>query len=444
MKKVAVWLLLAVNCALVVGFWYWRTAHNPLGNLLMLDAASKLLAAGRLAGLLAVLGVLSQLLFIGRIRWIEQLYGLDRLSRLHHYNAFVVLLFLLAHVVCLTISYSLQRDAGWWEQFVTFLRDWEDLLAAAIAFALFAGLIAMSLAIVMRRLKYECWHGAHFLLYAAILLAFGHQLEVGGDFAENRWLAAYWYALYGFVLINLLVYRFVRPLYNTWRYRLVVDRVVAETADVTSIYINGRNLEKLAIHAGQFMILRFWARGYWWEAHPFSLSCRPNGKYLRVSIKQSGDFTRRAPHIRPGTPVIMDGPHGIFTARQSQQDKVLLIAGGIGITPLRGLAEDFLAADKDVTLLYANRMRTGIALVDELRQLGPADRWRVYHILSHDPDWPGEKGRLDAERLRRLVPDFRLRDIYICGPPIMMRQLLEILRVAGVPKRQLHHERFAL
>ncbi|MEI7436176.1 MAG: ferredoxin reductase family protein [bacterium] len=444
MKKVAVWSLLVVNWALVVGFWYWNTAHHPFGNLLLLDVASRLLAVGRLAGLLAVTGVLLQLLLIGRIRWIEQSYGLDRLSRLHHYNAFVVVLLLFSHVVCLTISYSLQREVGWGAQIATFFRNWEDLPSAMIAFALFVGLSAMALVIVKRRLKYECWYGAHLLLYAAILLAFGHQLEGGGDFTENRWLSAYWYALYGFVLINLLSYRSGLPLFSIWRYRLTVDRVVAETGEVTSIYITGRNLEKLAIHAGQFMILRFLARGYWTEAHPFSLSCRPNGNYLRVSIKHLGDFTRRVSQLRPGTPVIMDGPHGIFTARQCHRDEVLLIAGGIGITPLRGLAEEFLDAGKDVVLLYTNRVRAGIALADELRQLGAAGRWRMHHILSHDPDWSGEKGYLDAERLQRLVPDFRVREIYLCGPPAMMRQLLKILRVSGVPEKSLHHERFAL
>jgi len=81
------------------------------------------------------------------------------------------------------------------------------------------------------------------------------------------------------------------------------------------------------------------------EAHPFSMSRRPDGTRLRLTIKAVGDFTRRIPGLKPGVRVLIDGPHGIFTARRSSSQKILMIAGGIGITPIRSLAKSWFLRD---------------------------------------------------------------------------------------------------
>ena len=148
-----------------------------------------------------------------------------------------------------------------------------------------------------------------------------------------------------------------------------MDRVVRETDDVVSVYIRGRNLSCFRFAGGQFMILRFLAKGFWWQAHPFSLSCPPNGDYLRVSIKNSGDFTAKVPNLQPGTRVLIDGPHGIFTSRRSAKNKVLLIAGGIGITPLRSMANDLAVGGKNVVLLYGNRRHKDVVFQSEFDPL---------------------------------------------------------------------------
>ena len=248
------------------------------------------------------------------------------------------------------------------------------------------------------------------------------------------------------MLVNLLGYRLVRPALAFFRHRFVVTRVVSEPGDVTSVYIGGRNLERFAIEAGQFMIVRFLAKGYRWEAHPFSMSCFPDGRQLRLSIKRLGDFTRRIPELKPGTPVLIDGPHGVFTARRCAADKVLLIAGGIGITPVRSLAEELVGAGRDVVLVYGNRNGQSIVFKDELDELvaRAGGRLRVHYVMSDDPGWPGEKGRIDRDRLARLVPDIAGREVYFCGPPVMRKGIRAALANLGVPARRIHDERFAL
>ncbi len=446
MKRIALFALLAAQLAVIGGFWAWNHVRHPLGNMLAGGLAEQLLAYGRLAGLLAAFGALLQLVLASRAGWIGHVFGLDRQLRLHHVLGPLVFLPLAAHPVLLAYGHAMQADTGAWAQTLDFLRYWKGVAAAAAGLALMLAAGALSMPGVRRRLRYEVWHATHLTFYLAIALAFGHQLSVGSDFTDNRWFAGYWTALYAFVFGNLLWHRLLRPLRDFVRHRFAVERLETEAGDATSVYIGGRAMERFRAAGGQFVLVRFLAPGFRWESHPFSLSQPPDGKRIRLTIKQLGDFTRRIPRLAPGTPVVVDGPHGLFTARRCRSAKALLVAGGIGITPLRAMADDLLAAGRDVVLLYASRHRDGITLREELDGLAAAagGRFRVVHVLDHDPDWPGEKGRLDGERITRLVPDAAERDIFLCGPPPMMKALRRTLTGLGVPRGQIHDERFAL
>ncbi len=446
MKKAALLSLLGVQLLVIVGVWLAYHVNHPLGNRLTGEAAGQMLAWGRLAGLLAAFAILLQVLLIGRVCWVERLFGFDRLTHLHHRVGFALLALLVAHPILLTLGHAAQAGTGAAAQWLDFVRQWEDLPAAIIGLGIVAAASAVSVAVLVRRLRYEIWYATHLSLYLALVLAFGHQLAVGSDFTENRWFAWYWIALHVFVFGNLLAYRLVRPLRAFARHRFAVARVEPEVDGVTSVYITGRRLEAFPAEAGQFLLVRFLAPGLRWESHPFSLSCRPGGECLRLTIKAVGDFTRRMPDLRPGTRVLVDGPHGLFTARQCTNPRVLLIAGGIGITPLRALAEEFVQAGRDVVLVYGNRRRDSVVFERELEALVRAagGRMRVVVVLSQDPTWAGERGSIDRERLERLVPDVRERDVFLCGPPVMMRSVRAAVAALGLPRARLHDERFAL
>src|SRR5438874_12285058 len=147
--------------------------------------------------------------------------------------------------------------------------------------------------------------------------------------------ARYRRALYVATLAFLVLFRIVAPLVNVFRYRLRVVEVAPEGPGVVSVSITGRKLERLHAHAGQFFVWRFLARGRWWTAHPFSLSAAPAGRSLRITVKARGDHTAKLAAIPQGTRVLAEGPFGVFTAAARRRDKSLLIASGIGITPIR-------------------------------------------------------------------------------------------------------------
>ncbi len=446
MKKAAGWVFAGTQLLIVTGCWLWFHTHHAMGNLLTGDAVGMLLAWGRLAGLLAVFGILFQLMLIGRVRWVERAYGMDRLTHLHHRVGFALLLLLLLHPVLLTCGHALQADVSYWEQVIDFCKTWRGVLMAVIGLSLMLAASVFSVLVLLKRVRYEWWYATHLVLYVAFGLVFLHQVVSGSDFTDHPAFRAYWFALYAVVLMNLLVYRFVRPLRAFACHRFAVTRVAPEAGDVTSVYIGGKNLESFHVEAGQFMIVRFLAKGFRWEAHPFSMSCFPDGKQLRLSIKRLGDFTRKIPELKPGTPVLIDGPYGAFTSRRCMSDNVLLIAGGIGITPLRSLAEEFVGAGRDVTLIYGNRNSATLVFKNELDELAALSGGKLHltYVMSDEPAWPGEKGRVDRERIARLVPDLSERDIYLCGPPVMMRGVRAALSGLGVSADRIHDERFAL
>src|SRR5207302_1695458 len=177
----------------------------------------------------------------------------------------------------------------------------------------------------------------HLTAYASILLTWFHEIPTGNELTANPGAAAYWTALYLVTLALLVLFRFVGPGTFGLVRGMRVTEVIQEGTGVVSLRIAGRHLDKLNARAGQFFLWRFLTWNRWWESHPFSLSAAPNSGSLRITVKSSGDFTSRLAQVKPGTPILAEGPFGVFTDVVRRCAGVLFIAGGIGITPIRAL-----------------------------------------------------------------------------------------------------------
>ncbi len=438
-KKTAWHIVFWFNWLIIFYFW-WQGS----GDLVSAGLPSLTIAAGRLAGLSAAYMILLQFFFMGRTPWLERVFGLDVLSRLHHRNGRRGIVLLLFHPVLLILGYRSLAGVSLIEQTKTFLFGYEYVLWAAIGLGLFLIVVGTSIYIVRNRIRYESWYFVHLLAYLAVFLSFFHQINVGTDLVLSKVFYGYWLFLYAAVFTNHAIFRFARPVYNYFRHKFYVSRVVRENYNTVSVYIRGRDLDRFNIHPGQFMILRFFTQGLWWQAHPFSLSFVPNGQELRVTIKELGDFTKQVANIKSGTKLLIDGPYGVFTELFSVSPKVLLIAGGIGITPIRGLTEQMAKHRKDIILLYSNKTRQDIVFQQELDEVAKTYGVKITHILSDDPDYAGEHGYLDKEKFQRLVPDLSDREVFLCGPPPMMAALIKSLGELGIPESQVHYEKFAL
>jgi predicted ferric reductase len=108
---------------------------------------------------------------------------------------------------------------------------------------------------------------------------------------------------------------------------------------VMSVLMSGQHLDELRAEPGQFFRWRFLTAKTWSSAYPFSLSAPPTRHLLRITVKACGDGTRRIFRVPVGTLVFAEGPYGVITSRRRRRPRVLLIAGGVGISPMRALFE---------------------------------------------------------------------------------------------------------
>jgi ferredoxin-NADP reductase len=205
---------------------------------------------------------------------------------------------------------------------------------------------------------------------------------------------------------------------------------------VISVLLRGRRLDRLPVAGGQFFQWRFLRRGLWWQAHPYSLSAAPWGDELRITVKDLGDHSAGLASLRPGTRVAIEGPYGTFTADTAEQDRLLLIGAGVGITPILALLEE-LPEDTDVTVLLRASTHGELVLRDEVADEVTHRGGRLLEIVGSR-----DRVRLDAAALRELVPDVRRREVYVCGPDALSQQLASELRRAGVPAPRIHFESF--
>lgn len=429
----------ALNLAFITLAW-WSSSGFEMTR----SASDFFNGLGRITGLAGTFLVLVQLLLMARVTLLEDAFGMERLAEVHRANGWISMELIAGHAIFQTVGYMLGSGETLPAQLGTFVTGYEGVLAALVGLALLLVTVITSIAIARLRLAYETWYFVHLYTYLAIALAFSHQLQTGADFAGNPGFTAYWIGLYVIVVGALLAWRIGRPLLAYRRHRFAVAAVVAEAPGVTSIHLRGRHLEQFRVRPGQFLVWRFLDRQRWSEAHPFSISGRPAGNRLRMTARQVGGFTAGLHQLRPGTPVLLEGPFGHFTPEASMRTKTLLVAGGVGITPIRVLAEAMAEEGHDVVVLYRARRQRDLIFHAELEELSAAGKIRVHYLLSEIGTAATSRIQwFQAESLLRIVPDLLEREAYVCGPAKMTEEVVRALTANGVPAIQIHTEAFS-
>jgi predicted ferric reductase len=425
-----------VNAAITIVIW---VLHGGFGTLQ--TPGGILTGAGQVTGLVGTYAVLVELLLMSRIAWLERSIGLDRLAVWHRWTGFAALTLLALHVVFITAGYAAADHRTFVAEFWDFIQHYPDVLMSIVGFGLFVAVAVTSVRAARRRVNRETWYLVHLYAYLAVALSFAHQLAVGSDFSNDARARLWWSALYVAVFGAIIVWRVGYPVWFNARHRLRIAAVRPEAKGVVSLYVSGRRLAELRGEAGQFFLWRFLTRPGWARAHPFSLSACPNDRFLRITVKDLGDDSHRMQHLRRGTRVFAEGPYGTFTASLRTKRRIALIAGGIGITPLRALLDALPGGPGDLTLLYRVPTKADVAFTNELAAL--VDRRGVdVRILVGIEIGDDDTDHLGVRALRRHIPDIAERDVYVCGPPAMLDAVRRRLTLLGVPAEQIHFERF--
>jgi len=393
---------------------------------------------GRIAGVIAAVLVMNQVLLISRVPWIERVLGHDRAATTHANMgkvAFILMLMHVGFVLMVTAYYDgrslLGQIGAFWEL------GW-FMVTATFALGLFTLVVATSLLIVRRRWRYETWHAVHLIVYVAIALVVPHQFIEGSTFRGKGYAWWFWVMLYVLTFGSWLAFRVIRPLALYARYRPEVAHVTPNPDGSVSVGISGAGVDRLASRPGQFFLWRFLAPGYWREAHPYSLSRVPGPNDLRISVSPAGDGSAALANIPVGTRVIIEGPLGVFSEAVRSRPGVVLVAAGIGITPIRTMLEAHTDGPCDVVVRASSE--ADAPLIDEVRELAREHGANLHELYGPRGDnWTPALG---STSLAQLVDDLDERDIYICGPIAWTDAVVADAVAAGVAPEAIHRERF--
>lgn len=168
--------------------------------------------------------------------------------------------------------------------------------------------------------------------------------------------------------------------------------------------------------------------------------------YLEISVRNQGQVSGFLhATVRPGMTLAVNGPGGAFVYPAGVRP-IVLIAGGIGITPLLSMLRHALEAEpaRSVTLLLSARSEAHLPFADELRVLARRHpQFRPAIALSGGSEQPGFfSGRIDASLIQAVVPHLRESVYLMCGPHPMLASMQQTLASLGVPEAQVHFEKF--
>src|SRR3954454_9780184 len=396
--------------------------------------------AGRVTGLLAGYGVVVLVALMARLPPLERGVGTDRLVRWHARGGRYTVSLVVMHALLIVWGYSVTAHTGVINESKTLLRSYPDLLMATVAGLLLVAVGLVSARAARRRMRYETWYYLHFYTYLAVALAFSHQFATGAEFMSNAAARVVWGGMYAAVAGAILWYRFAMPARQAVRQQLRVESVRQEAPDTVSVVVSGPRVHELAAQPGQFLRWRFLTRDLWWASNPYSLSAAPLPDRLRITVKTLGDHSAKIGRLRPGTRLIAEGPYGAMTAARRKRRKVLMIAGGVGVTPLRALFQSLPAEPGELTLIYRSGRNVDVVFRDELTAIAKARGARLHIIAGHRRDLGHDP--LSTAALSRNITDLREHDVFVCGPAGMTATVVRALRGAKVPRRQIHSESF--
>lgn len=409
-----------------------------------------------LASGLALVGfamLLLEFLLSGRFKGLSAAVGMDRVMQFHQIMAWLLVLFLVLHpflyylpTESATAPYDPTAESGGEIGLLPSLTGWAAWFLLLLL--VFTAAVRDDLGI-----RYETWRASHGV--GAVLIAlFGlHHTVEAGHYSGDPLLAGVWVVAVAIAIGALLNVHLLIPLRQRRRpYRVHAVRHAAERTWILTLEPDtaaGHPGDLFPYRAGQFVWLRFERALFRITEHPFSLSSTPaDGPQLEVTIKEAGDFTNGVGDIPQGSRVYLDGPYGNFTLQQGDVRPLVLIGGGVGMSPLMGLLRDVIrrGVNRRVRVIQGNRVAEQILYREELAQLARDGRVSVHQALSEPPaDWDGERGVPDEALLNRCVPESERGNavFYVCGPPAMIDSVEHtLLHRFRVPPERVICERF--
>ena len=308
---------------------------------------------------------------------------------------------------------------------------------------------------MVRRLGGKRWKRLHRLAYPAVIAGVVHYvLLVKSDIRQP--------AAFGIVLGGLLAYRLIARIAKPakkqpaakkfWSGELRLAKITDETHDVRTFrFVNPAGGPLPFQHvAGQYLNLKLTIDGKRVNRSYTIASPPTRNDYCEISVKKAANgYGSKHLHEtwKQGDLIAVSAPSGKFFFAGHEAQRVVLIAGGIGITPMMSVIRSL--TDRgwggDLYLVFSVRLVKDIVFKDELAELQAKNpKLHVKITISGDAEtpWDGARGNITRELLEGFVPDLRSGPVMLCGPDRMMTAMRELLVGIGVPDGEIHQEAF--
>jgi predicted ferric reductase len=399
-----------------------------------------LLRTGKVLGVTVAALVFFQVLLVSRLKFLDRTFSLNRMVTFHRRNGIAIASLALCHPILIIAA----------ENFTIFpfeKRYWPEFLGVGVLFYILV-IVTTANWRLMFNMAYDKWLRFHRLgTPVAIMLMVIHVLFVSETFKSGLPQTLV------FVIAGITLMLMLRIWYRRFfpgKRRFVVSSVESAGKDAYSVNVHPDSGLILDYIPGQFAFIMPVSANVPKEEHPFTISStpsRPDG--LQFVLRSLGDWTSKITRLKPGETVFIDGPYGLFSHRVlSENESIIMIAGGIGITPMLSMLRYMADVDdpRRVLLIWSNKTKEHIVFPEEFEDLKHRlQNINIIHVITRDSENRNDIGRLDHARIETLLKGWsRQSSVFICGPIDMIKEMTRAVKKIGFSSVRVYKEEFKL
>ncbi len=395
------------------------------------DLNSITTSLGQLLGLVGMTLFAVNLILAGRFKWLDKHFkGLDKVYANHSKIGAIAFSMLLFHPLMLVVKYvalSTHEAALFFVPFINMPITWGIL-------SLFLMIILLSFTFYFKW-KYHIWKMSHKFMTLAFFLGVIHTFMINSDVSRSHLLAFYIFGL-SFLALVVIIRKVVYEKLSLKRYKYKVKNVLELNKDIVEIEMESLD-KKMVYTSGQFAFFEFLSGSVTSESHPFSISSSSAEPNLKITVKNLGDYTKVLNNLKKDDGVIIDGPYGNFSYKNVKNKNQIWIAGGIGITPFYSMAK-VLEEGYNIDFYYSVKEASEAVYVKELEEIAAKNPNFKFNLWCAN-----EKGYISGDLIAKASGDIKNKDLFFCGPPMLMESLKNQFVTIGVDIKDIHYEDFS-
>ncbi len=425
---------------IIAGAWTIPFLFESPSILYKFGIEKTFLRTGKVLGVTAAILVFFQVLLVSRLKFLDRIFSLNRIVTYHRMNGIFIAFLALLHPVLIIAA----------ENFTLFpfeKRYWPEFLGVGVLIFILVIVTTATWRLVFK-IAYDKWLRFHRLLtLGAIALMITHILFVSETFKSGLPHTL----VFGAAGINLmLILRLWFRRFFPGKRRFVVSNVEPAGKDAYSVDVRSHSGRILDHIPGQFVFITPVSANVPKEEHPFTISSTPSRPdVMQFVIRSLGDWTSNINRLKAGETVLIDGPYGLFSHMVSSEgDPIIMIAGGIGITPMLSMLRYMADVDdpRQILLIWSNKTKEHIVFPEEFKNLKyRLQNFNIIHIITHGSGSENDIGRLDQTRLEKMLKGWsRKSDVFVCGPFEMMKEMTRAVKKIGFSSARVYKEEFKL